>query len=429
MRGDRLVRWAGTRHRRWSRARNQEGKIFRRSSRSDGSDHWISLDSESWQSLARVDRINARNKKLTISLVLMPDVDDSEHNSLQDTHNDDNDDNDNVKLSGDTSDHQPDPGPASAGTSSTPAPVLLSDTPSDRLPSPITINSTCTNDLSLMPSLLSPILRCPLCKLPFISPTTLHCGHTICSTHLQDKCPIPSCHRSDKPLNPNIPQSSTVTFSPAESPPPLPPPTSSSRVDVTISKIISLVSHVEADLENIDEASDRDDDDHDDDDAPTTPFPSSSSRVRPRRNSSASPPRVRKRRRYTQKSDDEDDLLSHLRKQSVVQRSTPHDEPLLPSQLPSIRIDILSRFEKNILTELTCDICCTLFYQPLTTPCQHVRPSMFVLSFASNLSYRLSVQSASTGHSTTVHHAQYAGKTSQASPIFKTIPKIKSYLH
>lgn len=296
---------------------------------------------------------------------LMPD---DELSALHDDGNDDNDndghddnDNDHQRLQGHSSDQFSDPGPTSS-------------TPFDPLPSPTPINSRVTTDLSLMPFLLSAVLCCPLCSLPFDSPTTLHCGHTICSAHLADSCPVPSCSPQNNPTNPIIPSYSTVSFFPAESPPPtLPPPTYSSHVDVTISKVISLVSRVEAEQDaypTVDHIDGNLSDDNDNDNTPPRP-----SRIRPRPNSTPSPPRIRKRRRYSPKPDHDDhDLLAHLRKQSTVQRSTPHDEPLLPSHPPSARNDILSHFQKDLLAELTCDICCTLFFQPVTTPCQHVRP-------------------------------------------------------
>jgi hypothetical protein len=35
---------------------------------------------------------------------------------------------------------------------------------------------------------------------------------------------------------------------------------------------------------------------------------------------------------------------------------------------------VLAGFQKDLLAELTCEICFVLLYQPITTPCQHVRP-------------------------------------------------------
>jgi len=38
---------------------------------------------------------------------------------------------------------------------------------------------------------------------------------------------------------------------------------------------------------------------------------------------------------------------------------------------------LLAEFDKTLTTELICEICFMLFYQPVTTPCQHVRISSF----------------------------------------------------
>jgi hypothetical protein len=324
------------------------------------------------------------------------------NSSQDDNDNDDDDhennnDNDSRKRSGVTSTslahhRQPsssDSGPASAPSSSMPRlgpPVFLSDRPPDAPPSPTTINSTCSNASSLMPSLLTPLLCCSVCTLPFNAPTTLHCGHTICSDHVADNCPVPSCSPEDTITHPNIPASSTVAFFPFESSAPSLLHTSTPRLDVTINNIVSLVSSIDAELDfHPTEDSDSSSADVDEDSIP--PPPASSSRIRPRRNSSPSPPRIRKRRRYSPVHDE--DLLSHLRKQSAVQKSTPRDEPLLPSHSPSIRARVLARFEKELLTELTCNICCTLMYQPVTTPCQHV--CSYILCYPLFLIYHIDV--------------------------------------
>jgi hypothetical protein len=106
--------------------------------------------------------------------------------------------------------------------------------------------------------------------------------------------------------------------------------------------------------------------------------------------SNASPsesPRPRKRRRRCISPDAhdplEEDLLEHLRLQSVNQREVPRDVPLLSageySSNPSTSTitqptthspDVA--IEKQLLVELTCEICYMLLYQPITTPCQHV---------------------------------------------------------
>ncbi|KAG5343105.1 hypothetical protein C0989_000095 [Termitomyces sp. Mn162] len=97
------------------------------------------------------------------------------------------------------------------------------------------------------------------------------------------------------------------------------------------------------------------------------------------------------------------DLLSHLVATSARQRDTHRDQPLLP---PDPADPILAKFEKDLLAELTCEICFTLFYDPITTPCQH--------------------ENASTAPSITAPHAPSAEKTSLASSISKSIPQITS---
>ena len=111
---------------------------------------------------------------------------------------------------------------------------------------------------------LLPLLSCPLCAvtrgnypLPLLrNPFTLHCGHTVCSSHLEtldptQRCPLPVCTSAPNqtPTRPNIPSSSRVIYLP-----PAPPPPSAQqaiatvidqlgqRVDITVSKLIDVVS-------------------------------------------------------------------------------------------------------------------------------------------------------------------------------------------
>lgn len=231
-----------------------------------------------------------------------------------------------------------------------------------------------------MLSALQLLLRCPVCAAPLAAPTTLHCGHSVCARHLRTPsyaCPVPACAPPDT-APPNIPTSSTVTYFPAPPDAPAPPaPEAPSRVDVTVSKLIDLVARTAAARGPQPDDHD-DDDDGPDDEQPPRPSASSSAllvRTRPR-SDSATPerPRKRPRRHPPPESDDDDhDLLSHLRRQSARQRSTRHDQPLIPSHPPLTEEAIHARFEKDLLSELTCEICFTLFYQPVTTPCQHVR--------------------------------------------------------
>lgn len=67
--------------------------------------------------------------------------------------------------------------------------------------------------------------------------------------------------------------------------------------------------------------------------------------------------------------DDDSDLLTHLKTESARQKATRPSSPLLrPShEFPS---GMTSR-QKRLLTELTCEICYMLLYEPVTTPCQH----------------------------------------------------------
>ncbi|KAJ7129649.1 PUA-like domain-containing protein [Mycena epipterygia] len=106
--------------------------------------------------------------------------------------------------------------------------------------------------------------------------------------------------------------------------------------------------------------------DDDDDDEPRSPT------VRQRR---SSPDRPRKRQRLQRQQYDDDDnddndgdLLSHLLAQSARQRETLPHTPLLgprPDHPPRPSL------EKELLTELSCEICFNLLYNPVTTPCQH----------------------------------------------------------
>lgn len=111
------------------------------------------------------------------------------------------------------------------------------------------------------------LLLCRVCSRPLQAPTTLHCGHSLCSRH--NRCPCDE-QVPDEP-----------------------------KLDVVLNKVIGLASNTAALL--------------------------------------------------TDTANDDDDLVAHLQNQS----------------------SILARFEKDLLVELTCEICFILLYEPLTTPCQH----------------------------------------------------------
>lgn len=287
-------------------------------------------------------------------------------------------------------------------------------------------DSTHVNPTSAMaPDWFLPLLNCPLCDPPSLlqSPITLRCGHTICMRHLTEAreleqassfvssflnsvassskhklplppCPIPTCKSlSSAAANataeqlPRHPQSRvnylpppTVPLPPdANEPPDEVPPL---RVDVTVNKILNLVVHSRPWFEltslprtrpfsDADEHTDSEDESESgaengpdpellrDSDRPSvasvpdTSLPNRASR-RPRARSSSSSRRPRKRPRR-----------SH---QSQQQRGAGNNEPPLSAS---------ARLEKELYAELTCEICFGLMWQPVTTPCQHVR---FILS-------------------------------------------------
>ena len=169
------------------------------------------------------------------------------------------------------------------------------------------------------------LLKCTLCNRTLNAPTTLRCGHSICSHH-ESVC----CQNTPRPPPPVIPSQSRVTFNPAP-PAPLTPLPLTRTSDVTLTSILALV---------------REDEDEDDDDRP------------------------RKRRKRHHSPDDDDDgdgdLLTHLRNAAAHQRTIPLDVPLIQDSPPP-------DLDKKLLEELTCHICYVLFYKPVTTPCQHVR--------------------------------------------------------
>lgn len=280
------------------------------------------------------------------------------------------------------------------------------------------------------PSALLPLLRCASCRLLLEAPTTLNCGHTVCSKHVSldrhassvtpspasssqtgssdpapahtpvssaplypshrsrpSACPVEGC-RPRQPASRVLSRSgdaisgSGVTVTPAaDQPPPAPPVAASqnplrsqAKLDVTVSKLLEAVttaaraqtgpaagpsgqppSHSDSDSED-----DSDDDsaqrssriqyplarspspDRNGDDGPTE----TRSVLNHNRIPSESPPRPRKRQRI------------HMPVQT-------------PTGVPDRTSPALT-FEKELLGELTCEICFMLMHQPITTPCQHV---------------------------------------------------------
>ncbi|KAJ3722940.1 PUA-like domain-containing protein [Lentinula raphanica] len=175
------------------------------------------------------------------------------------------------------------------------------------------------------PHSISLLLRCPLCSNTLSNPSTLHCGHTICGSHR-------SCTLHPHPYQ------------------------STRRNDVSLQKIIDLVNQYCESHSSNSPARIRDRDDDEDEDEEV-------SQARPYK-------RARTDTQVDVDDDDEqDDLLAHLRSESVRQQTLPHNIPILPSEPRPL--DSSDVFEKDLVTELTCEICLSLMYAPVTTPCQH----------------------------------------------------------
>ncbi|KAJ3930061.1 MAG: PUA-like domain-containing protein [Lentinula lateritia] len=168
------------------------------------------------------------------------------------------------------------------------------------------------------PHSIRSLLRCPVCKNDISNPSTLHCGHTICGSHRSCTLHADTSYESTR------------------------------RVDVSLQKIIELADRFNVGVGESRVRTRNDDDDDDDEYAGRRPP---------------------KRARTENEDDEENDLLAHLRAESVRERTLPQNEPVLPSGTrPRNRSE---SFEKDLVTELTCEICLSLMYVPVTTPCQH----------------------------------------------------------
>ncbi|KAF8450734.1 PUA-like domain-containing protein [Boletus edulis BED1] len=163
---------------------------------------------------------------------------------------------------------------------------------------------------------LFPIFHCPLCPPDAVlaAPTTLRCGHTVCAVHVRaTHCPIPGCSTQQQSSTHN-----TIAFFPA--PPNTqshPPDITHRALDVRVNSIIHILHAANT---------------HD------CPFPD------PFGNSDGD-------------SDADDPPSRH---------TTPQRHNADPTSPPDPH-----DFEKTLSTELTCEICFMLLYQPVTTPCQH----------------------------------------------------------
>ena len=343
---------------------------------------------------------------------------------------------------------------------------------------------------------LLPLLSCPLCvaandgnrPFPLLrNPFTLHCGHTVCSSHLRtldhtQRCPLPICPSTANAntARPNIPSSSRVTYLPAAPPPPSHQTTAAltdqfeQRVDITVTRLIEVVSRHSPPPLPVSYLGDSDHSDGDDEhteleQAPTarilphsieetecrvardmrrssgqrrrpapeftsqstlpnhseSTLPSASSAsvisadsvqgslppspghagcsppLPPRTScedisddsdSSPEPPRKRLRRDSRALVTDQQPGPWATGPQVETGNSDQLIRPLLiqpgagPRQDPNENVeDVRARVDKELLTELSCEICFAIYYQPVTTPCQHV--SRLFLEPSTNLSF------------------------------------------
>jgi hypothetical protein len=277
-----------------------------------------------------------------------------------------------------------------------------------------------------MPRSILPLLLCLVCSKTLRHPTTLHCGHTVCSEHVQSSpddssdppppggpmlliCPLTSCVSLMNPSSaaaPNIPSTSRVVYVPA---PPahrnvrqhpsrqvthVPDP----KTDVTIGKVMNLISRAQEWIESEDrglppdpdrfvplppDANDDDDDsDHESDHAvfiedehehepEPEPEPEPDSSQTPTRSSLGSLHRRPSPRQRGSSASGTISLRPKKRRRCHVSQSsgpTLHPPPSLDPGMDNAR----ARFEKELQSELTCEICFAMMYQPMTTPCQHV---------------------------------------------------------
>ncbi|KIP10630.1 hypothetical protein PHLGIDRAFT_125485 [Phlebiopsis gigantea 11061_1 CR5-6] len=151
----------------------------------------------------------------------------------------------------------PCPSPPSNTTGSDAASSLASPAPPPSAMPPPNANTLLPDPdaATITPDALLPLLACPLCRYAqgtpqlLDAPTTLRCGHTVCTAHLaapsaegaaRGRCPIPTCTARSAPslVHPDA----YVGFAPAPDTGVLPSAgAAAARVDVTVNKVVELV--------------------------------------------------------------------------------------------------------------------------------------------------------------------------------------------
>ncbi|KAG8902295.1 hypothetical protein FRB99_004657 [Tulasnella sp. 403] len=306
----------------------------------------------------------------------------------------------------------------------------------------------------IYPSQILQLLRCGYCQGQLEAPTTLRCGHTVCSPHVQlsgaeadatsgagsvafeSRISTSPSDNSTRPANPanNLPtcpihscalatpsrRSSVTSTSPvAYYPPPMPldfpaihsspaTPSGSSgnrpsrkkvlapRQDVTIGKILRFTiraahSQERGPTTNFSKGADDETDDDDDgmrppalssptNDTLPTSEQSPTSSIRTKRSRSSSSPTLDPDHmsRPSGPSHPKKQLKKGKTKQVHASSTRSHPDSFPPSlvaplALPGNNSHALA-FAKGLYAELHCEICFSLLYNPVTTPCQHDLP-------------------------------------------------------
>ncbi|KDQ20761.1 hypothetical protein BOTBODRAFT_26778 [Botryobasidium botryosum FD-172 SS1] len=298
--------------------------------------------------------------------------------------------------------------------------------------------------MSTSSSRVKALLRCALCSSLLHRPTTLHCGHTVCAAHVtgtpshrapqhatapatdsypfathdtdagpsrpaivHPACPIQTCNfaieilggsqttapqpRAVTPTSP--PLRTSFSFTPAPPNPahlPSSPKVPRPKIDVTLSKVLSLVAsdpgqaHSSAEgLPTGSKTADKDADWDSDRDALTDLKPAAVAPAGPDASSSpttasAAGSSTGTVSGYRSRSTDSLPSPKRVSESNADSRKRPRgaspafesaDDYVSASTNTSSEYSAL--FEDALLTELTCEICFTLLFEPVTTLCQH----------------------------------------------------------
>ncbi|KAG9105214.1 hypothetical protein FRC07_009490, partial [Ceratobasidium sp. 392] len=264
----------------------------------------------------------------------------------------------------------------------------------------------------LRPSALLSFLRCAYCRLLLEAPTTLNCGHTVCSKHMTpDGHPLlrtrnpaaGSAHptrspvrsgsisiRSTQPvLPPSLPAMSRrrLHTAPTRTRPgarPLERYGSARRCNVRASKrraergYRSTTSVARSRVTTATRAqtnaaagstsrhhssTDSDEEDGSDDDEAQSSAPIRYPRLPRSSTPDRAPTNTRSGPSHPNRAPSESPPRPSKRQRTTVPVQTASGLPDRTSTAPT--------FEKELLSELTCEICYMLLYNPITTPCQH----------------------------------------------------------